>query len=324
VIDSSTLPDEKAAPLAELYRQMMLVRRSEERLVKLFADGEVPGFLHLSLGQEAVPVGVCAALEKEDTIASTHRGHGHALAKGVDLMRFFAELMGREEGLCRGRGGSIHVADIHAGMLGANGIVGGGLAIALGSALAQQVRGTGKIALAFFGDGAMAEGVLHECLNLAALWKLPLLFVCENNGWSEFSPLEKQFAARLGTLAATFGIPTETVDGADVEAVRAAASAVAARVRAGEGPSVLECLTRRWRGHFEGDPQKYRAPADLSEARTIDPLEVAAARLRERGVSQAQLKQIASAVDEDVDRAVESARRGTEPDFSSAAGDVYA
>jgi acetoin:2,6-dichlorophenolindophenol oxidoreductase subunit alpha len=316
--------DETISSLTGLYRQMMLVRRSEERLVKLFADGEVPGFLHLSLGQEAVPVGVCAALEKEDTIASTHRGHGHALAKGVDLAGFFAELMGREEGVCRGRGGSIHVADIRAGMLGANGIVGGGLAIALGSALAQQVRGTGKIAVAFFGDGAMAEGVLHECLNLAALWELPLLFVCENNGWSEFSPLEKQFAAQLGALAATFGIPAAKVEGSDVEAVHEAARDTTARIRGGEGPGVLECLTQRWRGHFEGDPQKYRAPADLSHARTIDPLSVAAAKLRQRGASEEQLKDIAAAVESDIDRAVERARRGPEPDFASAAGDVYA
>jgi acetoin:2,6-dichlorophenolindophenol oxidoreductase subunit alpha len=318
------MQDEKALSLTELYRQMMLVRKSEERLVTLFSDGEVPGFLHLSLGQEAVPVGVCAALEKQDTIASTHRGHGHALAMGIDLARFFAELMGREEGLCKGRGGSIHVADIHMGMLGANGIVGGSLAIALGSALAQQVRGTGKIAVAFFGDGAMAEGALHECLNLASLWKLPLLFVCENNGWSEFSPLEKQFVAQLGALAAAFKIPAEKVDGSDVERVRQAVSAMTPRIRAGEGPGVLECLTQRWRGHFEGDPQKYRAPADLSEARAIDPLEIAAAKLRERGVSDEQLTAVRSAVEESIEQAVDRARRGSEPDFASAAGDIYA
>ena len=309
--------------LLALYASMLLIRRAEERLSRLFADGAVPGFLHLSIGQEAVPVGICAALGRSDTIASTHRGHGHALAKGVDLAGFFAEVLGREEGLCRGRGGSIHVADIGAGMLGANGIVGGGLAIALGSALAQQVRKTGCVAVAFFGDGAMAEGALHECLNLSAVWKLPLLLVCENNGWSEFSPVSMQFAAQLADLARAFGIPHADVDGSDVEAVRLASLGVVERVRAGAGPQVIECRTRRWRGHFEGDPQKYRDAGDLAEARGIDPLTVTAERLRERGIGAEQTAQAEQSVTTRIDAAVVAAQAGREPAFAAAAADVY-
>ena len=256
--------------LLSLYETMVLIRRSEERLSRLFADGEVPGFLHLSIGQEAVPVGICAALQAADTVASTHRGHGHALAKGVDLGGFFAEILGREEGLCRGRGGSIHVADLRVGMLGANGIVGGGLPLALGSALAHQLRRTGGVAVAFFGDGAMAEGVLHECLNLASLWKLPLIFACENNGWSEFSPLERQFAAQLGALGNAFGIPAAQVDGSDVEAAgrgepyrRAGAP--------GDGPQILECrrsLARPLRGR-PAEISRRRQPCRCAQPRSF-------------------------------------------------------
>lgn len=309
--------------LLSLYQTMVLIRRAEERLSRLFGDGEVPGFLHLSIGQEAVPVGICAALQAVDTVASTHRGHGHALAKGVDLRGFFAEILGREEGLCRGRGGSIHVADLRVGMLGANGIVGGGLPIALGSALAHQVRRSGGVAVAFFGDGAMAEGVLHECLNLASLWKLPLVFVCENNGWSEFSPLSKQFTARLGALGPAFSIPTEQVDGSDVEAVRAAATRIIPLVRDGKGPQILECKTFRWRGHYEGDPQKYRDAGDLADARSRDPLVVSGARLEAMGVSTDRIRALERAVETRIEDAVAAARLGREPDYAAAAADVY-
>src|SRR5271156_4463003 len=175
-----------AAELLRLYAEMRLIREVEQRLSVLFGDGEIPGFIHLSIGQEAVAVGIAAALQRHDTLASNHRGHGHALAKGLDVSRFFLEILGRSEGYCGGRGGSMHVADMSVGMLGANGIVGAGLSIALGSALAHRTLGRPAIAVAFFGDGALAEGLLHECLNLAAVWRLPLLFVCENNGWGEF------------------------------------------------------------------------------------------------------------------------------------------
>lgn len=310
--------------LLQLYERMLLVRRVEERLSTLFTDGEVPGFLHLSIGQEAVPVGICAALERADTVASTHRGHGHALAKGMKLGGFFAEIMGRATGVCAGRGGSIHVADMSVGMLGANGIVGGGLPLATGSALAHQVKGRPNVAVAFFGDGAMGEGALHECLNLAKLWRLPLIFVCENNGWGEFSPLERQFAATLAALGAAFGVPYEEVDGTDVEAVLAAARRRVEPARRGEGPQILECLTTRWRGHYEGDPQKYRDPANLSTARGQDALAVAAQRLAAHGVAIDRLAEVERAVMERIEVAVAAARGSTEPGFEAARDGVYA
>jgi pyruvate dehydrogenase E1 component alpha subunit len=312
-----------ALSLLELYRRMATIRRAEERLSQLFADGEVPGFLHLSIGQEAVPVGVCAALERGDTVASTHRGHGHALAKGMALEGFFAEIMGRASGVCAGRGGSIHVADMSIGMLGANGIVGGGLPLATGSALAHQVKGRPNVAVAFFGDGAMAEGAFYECLNLARLWRLPLLLVCENNGWGEFSPLERQFAAKLAALGAAFNIPHEEVDGTDVEAVAAAARRRVEPARRGEGPQILECLTARWRGHYEGDPQKYRDSSNLNAARGADALALAAARLAAQGVDAERLAGIERAIAERIDTVVAAARAAAEPDFDLAAADVY-
>jgi pyruvate dehydrogenase E1 component alpha subunit len=312
------------AGLLDLYERMALIRRAEERLGQMFADGEIPGFLHLSIGQEAVPVGVCAALEAADTVASTHRGHGHALAKGVPLEGFFAEILGRANGVCAGRGGSIHVADMRVGMLGANGIVGGGFSIALGSALAHQVRRSANVAVAFFGDGAMAEGVMHECLNIAALWKLPLVFVCENNGWSEFSPLERQFAAQLGALGAAFGVPHEQVDGTDVVSVLEAARRRVAPARSGGGPQILECRTQRWRGHYEGDPQKYRPAENLASARGLDPLLVTARQLEARGETLETLAGLARGVEARIEAAVAAAHAGSEPEFASAAADVYA
>ena len=308
--------------LLDLYQTMLLVRRAEQRLSALFADGEIPGFIHLSIGQEAVAAGVCQALAAQDSIASTHRGHGHSLAKGVDLEAFFLEIMGKREGICGGRGGSMHVADMAVGMLGANGIVGAGLSLALGSALAHQLRRERQVVAAFFGDGAMAEGLLHECLNLAALWKLPLLFVCENNGWSEFSPTSRQFAGSLEGLAKTFGIPYRRVDGNDVEAVALAATA-AVEVARGGGPQALECMTGRVRGHFEGDPQRYRDAEELAQLPKIDPIPRAAARLRALKVSAATLQELSEKVDRRIEAAVARGRQGTLPDFQEALADVY-
>lgn len=310
------------ARLLELYGQIVLIRRAEERLIAMFADGEVPGFIHLSIGQEAVSVGVMSALTAADTIASTHRGHGHAIAKGLPLDGFFAELLARNEGLCRGRGGSMHVADMSVGMLGANGIVGAGLSIALGSALAHKRLGRTAVAVAFFGDGALAEGLVHECMNMAALWRLPLLFVCENNGWSEFLPSDKQIAFKLKDLAAAYGIPHTSVDGNDVAAVADAAAEVVAAVRAG-GPVVLECLTTRVRGHFEGDAQKYRDPAETETLSERDPLRIAARALARLGIGEESLEAVRARVEERIAAAVAAARAGTDPDFMAAKADVY-
>lgn len=313
---------EAASPqrLQSLYRTMSLIRHVETALTRLFANNEVPGFIHLSIGQEAVAAGVASALQPQDTLATTHRGHGHVLARGMDVTGFMKEIMGREGGLCKGRGGSMHVADLSLGILGANGIVGAGIPIALGSAMAHQARKTGGVAVAFFGDGAMAEGVLHETLNMAALWKCPLLLVCENNGWSEFSPTERQFAGRLEPLAAAFGASYAKVDGNDVTAVADAAAQAGVLLRAGKGPFVLECMTTRVRGHFEGDSQKYRDAGELESVHEHDPLTAARAQLQAMQVDTQGVDAELAAL---VDAAVEAARADALPVLERAIQDVY-
>lgn len=313
----------KKQDLLALYQRMITIRMVELRLGRLFADGEVPGFIHLSIGQEAVATGMGSVLRADDTVASTHRGHGHALAKGIDIEDFFLELMAREEGICKGRGGSMHVANLSLGMLGANAIVGASIPIALGSALAHQVKRTDAVAVAFFGDGAMAEGVLHESLNMASLWKLPLLFVCENNGWAEFSPTHKQFIAPLDKLAGAFGLPHARIDGNDVLAVVDAAEAAVARIRAGQGPQVLECMTHRWRGHYEGDPQKYRDSDEIAGLGDNDPVTAFEAVLAGRGIKDKELEAVRQRVEEQVEQAVARARQGRAPEWESARRDVY-
>jgi acetoin:2,6-dichlorophenolindophenol oxidoreductase subunit alpha len=320
----SSIEGEARSLMLDLFSGMELIRQAELRLSELFADSEIPGFIHSSIGQEAVAVGVMAALRPMDTIASTHRGHGHALARGVDVARLFLETMGREEGYCRGRGGSMHVADASVGMLGANGIVGAGLSIALGSALAHQVRATGGIATVFFGDGALSEGLLHECLNLAKLWTLPLLFVCEHNGWSEFTPTAKEFVGDLQRLAAAFDIPASRVDGNDVLAIRTAAVRFSEALRAGEGPRLLECRTRRVRGHYEGDRQRYRDPTEVAEAGHLDPIRALELRLIGCGETEQELARVRRNIAERVAAAVVRARNGREPAFRAAAESVYA
>jgi pyruvate dehydrogenase E1 component alpha subunit len=307
--------------LFALYRTM--VRQAETALTKLFADGEVPGFIHLSIGQEAIAAGVASALAPGDTLATTHRGHGHVLARGLALDGFFKEIMGRAGGICQGRGGSMHVADTSLGILGANGIVGAGIPIALGSAIAQSVLGSGGLAVSFFGDGAMAEGVLYETLNMAALWKSPLLLVCENNGWSEFSPTSRQFAARLDALAAAFGIVHEGVDGNDVLAVADAAARAVAAIRGGHGPRVLECKTHRVRGHFEGDPQKYRSADEMQAGVKTDPLARTHAALIAAGVAAQALDAAAAEVAQRIEAAIAGARADGLPAFEPAFAGVY-
>lgn len=311
-----------ASPL-DLLRTMRLIREAELRLAQLFADGEVPGFIHLSVGQEGVAAGVCAALAATDTLASNHRGHGHALAKGLDLERFFLEIMGKAEGMCKGRGGSMHVADAAVGMLGANGIVGAGLPIAVGSALAHQVKRTGAVAAVFFGDGALAEGAMHESFNLASIWRLPVLFVCENNGWSEFSPTSRQLAADPCALALSHRIEARSVDGNDAVAVYEMARTLVAEIRGGSGPRFLECRTTRVRGHFEGDPQKYRDAADAARSED-DPIGRLERRLAADGVSVDAITAAAREAITRVDAAVARARTGTAPTLNAALRDVYA
>lgn len=239
----------------------------------IFAQGKIPGFIHVSIGQEAVPVGVCSVLRPDDYISNTHRGHGQALAKGADLKKFMAELYGRRDGYCRGKAGSMHVACKELGIIGSNGVVGGGIPIALGTAFASQYQGNDRVTVCFFGDGATNEGAFHESINLAAVWNLPMVFCCENNRWAEFTPQKVHTKLEdLSRRAEAYGIPGVTVDGDDVLKVRKAAEKAVAKARKGEGPTLLECKTHRWFGHFAGDSQKYRDPKEIEEVRKFDPI----------------------------------------------------
>jgi len=291
-----------------MYRRMLVVRGFEERVAGLYRDGEVAGFVHLSIGQEASAVGACWHLGPADVITSTHRGHGHCLAKGLGAVAMFAELMGKEGGSNRGRGGSMHIADPRIGIFGANGIVAAGLPIAAGAAAAAQLRGDGTVTVAFFGDGAVAQGAFHEAVNLAAVWRLPVVFFCENNGYAEFSPTSSQHAATLAERAGGYGIEHVAVDGNDVVATAAVMQAVLPAVREGSGPVIVEAATYRWHGHYEGDPQRYRSPDELREWEARDPLVSQTRRLRAAGVSDDELTQVQDDVACELDDAVAAAR----------------
>jgi 2-oxoisovalerate dehydrogenase E1 component len=305
------------AELIEMHRRMLLIRGFEQRVAALYRDGEIPGFVHLSIGQEATAVGACWPLQPTDVITSTHRGHGHCLAKGLDPLGMFAELMGKDQGTNRGRGGSMHIADPKIGIFGANGIVAAGLPIAVGAATAAQLRADGTLAVAFFGDGAQPQGAFHEALNLAAVWQLPVVFFCENNGYAEFSPASTQNAASLEHRAAGYGIDYVAVDGNDVVAVAAAMAAVVGSTRAGRGPAIVEAATYRWHGHYEGDPQRYRSANEVQAWEARDPLLVHEARLRAAEVGDDEIKAIESSVADALDGAVEAARRLSSPSVST-------
>ncbi|MFF3580460.1 alpha-ketoacid dehydrogenase subunit alpha/beta [Streptomyces mirabilis] len=292
-----------AERLLEMYRRMRRIRRFEERASDLYKATEIPGFLHLSIGQEASAVGACWPLGARDGITSTHRGHGHVLAKGLDSASMMAELMGKDAGTCRGRGGSMHIADPGLGIYGANGIVGAGLPIATGVATAAKLRAAGDVVVAFFGDGAVAQGMFHEAVNLAAVWDLPVVFLCENNHYSEFSPAADQHRAPLSARAAGYGIAYEHVDGNDVVAVAHTMTEVVRRLREGGGPVLVEAETYRWHGHYEGDPERYRSPEEVAAAKERDPLLVARRHLETAGVATA----LADAVDEEIDKEIEAA-----------------
>ena len=305
---TDTPPAVTGANLLEMQRRMLVIRGFEERVAELYRDGLVPGFVHLSIGQEAAAVGACWSLRPDDVITSTHRGHGHCLAKGLDPLGMFAELMARDQGTNRGRGGSMHIADPKLGIFGANGIVAAGLPIAVGAATAAQVRGVDTVAVAFFGDGAAAQGAFHEALNLAAVWRLPVIFFCENNGYSEFSPTASQQAASLEQRAGGYALPYVGVDGNDVLATATAMGHVVAAARAGGGPAVVEATTYRWHGHYEGDPQRYRPPEELQEWQGRDPLARHRRRLLDSGVGAAELDALESSVAAGLDEALERAR----------------
>lgn len=264
----------KKDKLLEMLYLMIKIRRVEERLQDIFTQGKIPGFIHVSIGQEAVAVGVCSLLEPIDYIFTTHRGHGQAIAKGIELKRFMAEIYGRRDGYCKGKSGSMHIACKEMGIVGSNGIVGGGIPISLGTAFASWFKGEKKVTVCFFGDGAVNEGTFHEALNLASLWKLPLVFCCENNGWAQFTPQKVYMnVENISIRAESYGMAGITVDGDDVLKVYEEAEKAIMRARHGQGPTLLECKTHRWFGHFVGDAQKYRSAKEIQEARGFDPIE---------------------------------------------------
>ena len=271
----------------EMLRQMLTIRRFEERASADYHAGKIYGVVHCYIGEEAVAVGVCSALENGDQIISTHRGHGHCIAKGADLNRMMAELYGRQGGYCKGKGGSMHIADFGIGMLGANGIVAGGISIVTGAGLAAQMDGNGRVAVSFFGDGASNAGPFHECLNIAATWKLPMLYICENNMYAAQTAASATHAMPdVAGRAAGYGIPGVVVDGNDIFAVYQAAARAVARARAGEGPTLIECKTFRWRAHTEriGQPD-FRTPEEIDAWKAKDPI----ARLSNQLVAQGSM-----------------------------------
>ena len=309
--------------LRDFFRTMLLIRRFEEKVEERFRAGELPGFLHVALGQEATAVGVCAALEREDVIASTHRAHGHAIAKGTAPERIMAELYGKLEGCSHGYGGSMHLYDVEVGNLGANAVVAGGIPGMVGAALAFQFRKQPRVAVAFFGDGATNTGVFHEALNLAQLWTVPALFVLEVNGWAESTPMSQHAPIEdMSKRAVAFGMHSIDVDGQDVEAVQAATREARAYAVSGQGPVLLNVRTHRLVGHYIGDPQVYRDKDELNEElEAKDPIELLRARLE---LSDEDFESLDSEVTGIVESSVEFAKAGTDPKPEDALKYVYA
>lgn len=316
------------AKLAEMYYRMCLIRHFEERARWLFQQDLVRGSTHTYTGEEAVAVGACAALNRDDYITSTHRGHGHCLAKGGDPRRMMAELLGKATGYCKGKGGSMHIADLDLGILGANGIVGGGIAIATGAAYSAKVRGTRQVVICFFGDGAANQGVLLEAGNMAALWKLPVIYLCEENQYAEFSPSRPFFAVeRLEQRALGLGMEGIPVDGNDVLAVYETVRQAVERARAGLGPSFIVAKTYRWEGHTVGDPLTYRPAGEAEQWKTPerDPIARFGTYLTEQaGFARAELEELDKRADADIEAAVQFAMDSPEPAISTLWEDVYA
>ncbi len=321
-------PDIRPELLKDLLHKMVLIRRFEETALELRLSGRVYGTMHPYIGEEAIAVGVCSILRQTDRVVSNHRGHGHCIAKGADLGRMVAELFGRTDGYCRGRGGSMHIADFDIGMLGANGIVGAGLPIAAGSALASALTGDGGVTVCFFGDGATGEGAFHEALNVSALWKLPIVWVCENNQYAaENTSTSNVPTGDVATFALAYGIPGQIVDGNDVLAVRAAAEGLVERARAGQGPAILECKTFRVGVHAQrGTPINDKRPTTEVEAwRTRDPIDHLERFVAESGkLMPADIEAIHDAAEKHVAAAVAFAEASPFPDAAQALDDVFA
>jgi TPP-dependent pyruvate/acetoin dehydrogenase alpha subunit len=310
--------------LLEMYRKMWLIRHFEQEMARLFQKNLIHGSVHSYVGQEAIAVGGCSALDQQDVITSTHRGHGHCLAKGGDPEKMMAELFGKATGYCKGKGGSMHIAELDIGILGANAIVGGSVGIATGAAFTSKYRKEGRVALCFFGDGALHQGLLHECANMAALWKLPVVYVCEYNAFAEFTHSDATFPIKELTLrSAAYGFPGVRVDGNDVWAVYRAARDAVVRARQGLGPTLLVAYTYRIEGHFVGDPLTYRTKEEVEHWRKLDPILGFRAVLEREGIPSESLQEIESKAEQAIQRAVDFAMSSPEPDFAEIMSDVY-
>jgi pyruvate dehydrogenase E1 component alpha subunit len=328
--ETSIVPADRAGldPWLQRYREMVTIRLFEERVNELYRSGKMPGLAHLYIGEEAVAVGVCSALKQDDLITSTHRGHGHCLAKGADIGRMFAELLGKEAGYCRGKGGSMHIADHANGNLGANAIVGGSTGIATGAAFSAKHRGSGQVAACFFGDGALGQGLLYEVMNMASLWTLPVIYVCENNLYNEYTHYLEATAGDVLARPRAFGIEAVEVDGQDVRAVRGAADRLVHRARGGGGPAFLLCNTYRYHGHHVGDIDRayYRSAEEEREWREQrDPIELLGRWLSEQGIAgEAELQQHTEAVRGLVDEGLAFALDAPFPDVGEVDRHVFA
>ena len=312
--------------MLDLYRKMLTIRTFEYKVKDLFAQGKIVGAVHLSIGEEAVPVGVCSALKKGDYVLSNHRGHGHCIALGVDVKCMMAELFGKQDGICKGKGGSMHLADFSVGMLGASAIVGGGLPLAVGAGLSSKMRKTDQVTVVFFGDGASNQGTFHESLNLAAIWSLPILFVCENNQYAESTPVTKVMLAKnVSDRAQAYGIPGKLVDGMDVMAVHDATEEAANRAREGQGPTLLECKTYRYLGHEEGDPwTTYRSENEVEQWKKKDAINSFRKTLIENEVcTEAGLIEIEGEIKKLVENAIEFADKSPWPKPEEALKGVF-
>jgi TPP-dependent pyruvate/acetoin dehydrogenase alpha subunit len=322
----SALPKEQ---LLSMYRMMVTIRRFEETIRDLFFQGQIPGFVHVSIGEEAVPTGVCAALSDKDYITTTHRGHGHMLAKGGKPKQMMAELFGKKTGYCKGKGGSMHIVSYDLGILGANGIVGGGIPIATGAALASSFHGNEAVAVSFFGDGASNEGTFHESLNLAGLWKLPVIYVCQNNRYAEFTPTSESTSVQdIAVRAQGYNMPGVIVDGNDVLAVYEAIKTAVARAKRGEGPTLVEAKTYRWEGHVVGEQAfvgEYRPPEEIEVAKQRCPIVLFSQQVLATGfIDEGELNRIAGEVQREIDDAVAFAQSSPQPEPTEALDDLFA
>jgi len=319
---------DQSKQLLRMYEQMLKIRVFEEHVNVLYLSAKMPGLAHLYTGEEAVAVGVCEALHRDDFITSTHRGHGHCLAKGASIDRMFAELLGKEAGYCRGKGGSMHIADQETGNLGANAIVGGSAALATGAAMSSKMQGTNQVTVCFFGDGALGQGVLYEAMNMASLWKLPIIYVCENNLYNEYTHFSETTAGEMSARPKAFGIHTEEVDGQDVQAVYTTAQKLVERARRGEGPAFILCNTYRYHGHHVGDIQRsyYRSKEEEQLWMTQrDPIQLLSSWLVEQQLANKEtLEKIERRVYAEIEAGVEFALHASFPDPVEVDQDVYA